>query len=291
MRRRARHARHRARPRHAGRHAAPARRARDLRPVLPARGVRGVLKDVKALADALGERRDPDVQIAALAGVRRGADARRRRGRAWSGCRRSSARCRRRATRCWPPRCSAWSERGLRERLLALATRRRAKSDGGWREGPQGQGARPRRRARRQRASASSASGSTSCAGSCRGPPIRRRSVALHDMRIAAKRLRYVLEVSATCFGPYATRRPSAPRSSRTCSARSTTATSSSRGSRRSAARLLRGRRRGARALAGDAEDLDPALVTRRRTARLPRPRRARGATCAPAAACSSPAS
>jgi hypothetical protein len=30
--------------------------------------------------------------------------------------------------------------------------------------------------------------------------------VALHDMRIAAKRLRYVLEVTAdTCFGPYAT--------------------------------------------------------------------------------------
>jgi hypothetical protein len=28
--------------------------------------------------------------------------------------------------------------------------------------------------------------------------------VALHDMRIAAKRLRYVLEVTAPCFGPYA---------------------------------------------------------------------------------------
>ena len=27
---------------------------------------------------------------------------------------------------------------------------------------------------------------------------------ALHDMRIAAKRLRYVLEVTAPCFGPYA---------------------------------------------------------------------------------------
>ena len=29
--------------------------------------------------------------------------------------------------------------------------------------------------------------------------------VALHDMRIAAKRLRYVLEVCGHCFGPYAT--------------------------------------------------------------------------------------
>ena len=28
--------------------------------------------------------------------------------------------------------------------------------------------------------------------------------VALHDMRIAAKRLRYILELTAPCFGPYA---------------------------------------------------------------------------------------
>ena len=28
--------------------------------------------------------------------------------------------------------------------------------------------------------------------------------VALHDMRIAAKRLRYILEVCGSCFGPYA---------------------------------------------------------------------------------------
>jgi CHAD domain-containing protein len=28
--------------------------------------------------------------------------------------------------------------------------------------------------------------------------------VALHDMRIAAKRLRYVLEITGSCFGPYA---------------------------------------------------------------------------------------
>jgi CHAD domain-containing protein len=30
--------------------------------------------------------------------------------------------------------------------------------------------------------------------------------VALHDMRIAAKRLRYILEVTGPCFGPYATK-------------------------------------------------------------------------------------
>ena len=28
--------------------------------------------------------------------------------------------------------------------------------------------------------------------------------VALHDMRIAAKRLRYILEITGPCFGPYA---------------------------------------------------------------------------------------
>jgi CHAD domain-containing protein len=31
-----------------------------------------------------------------------------------------------------------------------------------------------------------------------------REVVALHDMRIAAKRLRYILEVTGSCFGPYA---------------------------------------------------------------------------------------
>jgi CHAD domain-containing protein len=31
-----------------------------------------------------------------------------------------------------------------------------------------------------------------------------REIVALHDMRIAAKRLRYILEVTGACFGPYA---------------------------------------------------------------------------------------
>jgi CHAD domain-containing protein len=31
-----------------------------------------------------------------------------------------------------------------------------------------------------------------------------REIIALHDMRIAAKRLRYILEVTGPCFGPYA---------------------------------------------------------------------------------------
>jgi CHAD domain-containing protein len=43
-------------------------------PAFPARSHRAVLREVKALADALGERRDPDVQLAALEGVE-GVDA------------------------------------------------------------------------------------------------------------------------------------------------------------------------------------------------------------------------
>ena len=38
-------------------------------PAFPARRHKAVLKEVKALADALGERRDPDVQLAALEGA------------------------------------------------------------------------------------------------------------------------------------------------------------------------------------------------------------------------------
>src|SRR5918999_1343537 len=38
-------------------------------PAFPSRPHKAVLKEVKALADALGERRDPDVQLAALEGV------------------------------------------------------------------------------------------------------------------------------------------------------------------------------------------------------------------------------
>ena len=40
-------------------------------PCFPAAEFKGVLKDVKALADALGERRDPDVHIDALTGFGR----------------------------------------------------------------------------------------------------------------------------------------------------------------------------------------------------------------------------
>jgi CHAD domain-containing protein len=44
-------------------------------PCFPKRLHRGVLRDVKVLADALGERRDPDVHIAALDGFAAGVKA------------------------------------------------------------------------------------------------------------------------------------------------------------------------------------------------------------------------
>ena len=51
-------------------------------------------------------------------------------------------------------------------------------------------------------------------------------STAQHDMRIAAKRLRYVLEIAGPCFGLRGEGRLATPPSScRACSARSTTAT------------------------------------------------------------------
>ena len=47
-------------------------------PAFPSRRHKAVLREVKALADALGERRDPDVQLEALEGTE-GVDAFRRR--------------------------------------------------------------------------------------------------------------------------------------------------------------------------------------------------------------------
>ena len=159
---RARHERHRARARHARGHAPPARRARDLRAVLPASAsTSGVLRDVKALADALGERRDPDVHIDALEQLRRGA------------CRpptaRASSACVARAARRARPRPTS---------VLAAALDARA-SDGPARaparagrppRGARGMKARkvkgldPTTRAGRRTPSGSSACGSTSCA-------------------------------------------------------------------------------------------------------------------------------
>jgi len=84
---------------------------------------------------------------------------------------------------------------------------------------------------------------------------------ALHDMRIAAKRLRYVLEVTAPCFGPYAA---TAARRARElqdllgeihdCDVMLPRVHAHADDLRRHDAAALR-------AAAGDAQDLDPALA------------------------------
>ncbi len=89
-------------------------------PCFDRRRLRPVLRDVKRLADALGARRDPDVQLAWLAeleGVLGGAE---RPGRSDPG-QRAARRAGRRATRCSPRRSRRPRRRDLRARLLALA--------------------------------------------------------------------------------------------------------------------------------------------------------------------------
>jgi CHAD domain len=87
--------------------------------------------------------------------------------------------------------------------------------------------------------------------------------VALHDMRIAAKRLRYVLEVTGPCFGPYAetaTKHVKAVQDLlgeiHDCDEQVPVVQALAERLRaRDAAALV--------AAAGDAEDLDPALLRR----------------------------
>ena len=124
----------------------------------------------------------------------------------------------------------------LRDRLLGLAAaaagrgrRRRSppsRRGRSRREGPQGQEARPARRRCARTPPGSSSSASTSCARSLPRRSTRRQSETQHDLRIAAKRLRYVLEATGFCFGrPAGDRAAAGQGRSRTCSARSTTAT------------------------------------------------------------------
>ena len=193
-------------------------------PCFPKKRHRAVLRDVKALADALGERRDPDVHIAALErfaaavpeadrpGVAELVGARCAR----PGGRQHGARRRARALREPASTCAA--------ALRALATRPPSAAC---------MKARARSRASTPPArwpttpSASCACGSTSCARSCPRALDPAEVAALHDMRIAAKRLRYILELTAPCFGALRARprRSTAQGACRTCSARSTTAT------------------------------------------------------------------
>jgi CHAD domain-containing protein len=85
----------------------------------PASEFKGVLKDVKALADALGERRDPDVHIAALEAFGRALTPSQR-----GGVRRLVEEQRglqAAGNEVLAAALERVEERGLRERLLALA--------------------------------------------------------------------------------------------------------------------------------------------------------------------------
>jgi len=80
---------------------------------------KGVLKDVKALADALGERRDPDVHIAALQDFGRVLTPAQRGGVQWLVAEQRELQTA--GNEVLAAALQRMEERGLRERLLALA--------------------------------------------------------------------------------------------------------------------------------------------------------------------------
>ena len=202
-RRRPRHRRHRARARHARRDAPAARRPGDLRARASRRAtLRPVLRDVKA----------PRGRARRAARPRRPArGARRARARRWASAepaglevvRRDPARrARRRATR----QLAAALAQARRATCAAACARSPTPPPSGRRhEGRERQGPRPRRRRSPTTSSASSrVARSTSSSLHARALADPRDVRALHDMRIAAKRLRYILEVDERLFGPYA---------------------------------------------------------------------------------------
>ena len=89
-------------------------------PCFSRKALRDVLADVKALADALGERRDPDVHLAQLEEFA-AAVKERRPSRASRSSPSASAPSRAPATRRWPPPWPQIQETDLRGRLAALA--------------------------------------------------------------------------------------------------------------------------------------------------------------------------
>ena len=231
---RPRHERHRARARHARRHAAAARGARDLR-ARRSRTTqhRAVLREVKALADALGERRDPDVQLEALRPRRRG----------------RRARSARRASRA-PSRPTGNDDARAPRSRHAEETDLRGQLDGA-RRGGAGVKARKVKGLDPAGALADNAERIVAvrldelCAfAPAVVRPRRGRGAARHAHRRQAPALR-PRGHRRRCFGPYAATAGKRTRSCRTCSARSTTATCSCRACSALARRAARrGRRR-----------------------------------------------
>ena len=115
-------------------------------PCFPQGDYKTVLRDVKALADALGERRDPDVHIEAMEAFERDVQATNR-----PGIDALVARLRQRQAR---GNDALAARAGGRPRERAAGAPALARATARWRssnEGPQRQGPRPRGHARRQR--------------------------------------------------------------------------------------------------------------------------------------------
>ena len=87
--------------------------------------------------------------------------------------------------------------------------------------------------------------------------------VALHDMRIAAKRLRYILELTAPCFGPYAEKAAKQAKDVQDLVGEIHDCDVQIPETEAFAARLLAEDAETLRAAAGDAPDLDPGLLAR----------------------------
>jgi hypothetical protein len=85
--------------------------------------------------------------------------------------------------------------------------------------------------------------------------------VALHDMRIAAKRLRYILEVCGPCFGPYAKNATKMVKELQDLLGEIHDCDVQIPETAEVAMQLLRADAAALHAAAGDAEDLDPALL------------------------------
>ena len=258
-------------------------------PCFPRKELRGVLRDVKALADALGERRDPDVAA-------RGADAPSQAAvpKVDGPGVELFAQLVRAEQEAGNATLAAGAAGGRGHRpARAPAGARRVRPGGRPREGPQRQGPgsrrpagrqpradRPRapRRAVRLRARGSSTPRRSSRCTTCGSPP----SACATSSRSARSR----------ASGPTRSRRASAPRSCRTCWARSTTATCTLPRVLAMIDGLRAADAREAVARAGDADDLDPAHVARRRATR-PRGAASRRSRCTwpPAGRCSSSAS
>jgi CHAD domain-containing protein len=85
--------------------------------------------------------------------------------------------------------------------------------------------------------------------------------VALHDMRIAAKRLRYILEITAPCFGPYAEKATRLAKDLQDLLGEIHDCDVQVPETEAFAAQLMAADAEALHVLAGDAPDLDPALL------------------------------